>query len=328
MAKLQNVFSWSHSAATDFELCRRKRYWSKYGAWGGWERDASRECKTAYRLNKMDNRFSLQGVAVEDSVMWMLRQRQQGVNATEEQAFDTVARRLLRQGWDQSTQKVWRQNPKACCLHEHYYPRFHSKSERDMMIQIADNVKRCIHTFREQILPRLAHVTPDMEIPIQTVGKGDPEHFMFEGVKIYAIPDYVYVEDGRWHILDWKSGGAKPEHAAQIGMYGLWASVKHGIAPEQIALSLEYLQSGESVEVPLTAFDLEQARERLRDSVQDMSQYLEGADIARNVPLDREEWDPCYDPDICSRCPFYELCAPELAGLFDQDFPAPGAVAD
>lgn len=317
MGKLQNVFSWSHSAASDFEVCRRKRYWSKYGAWGGWERDASAECRTAYRLNKMDNRFSLQGVAVEDSVMWMLRQHQQGNPATEEQAFDAVARRVLRQGWDQSTQKAWRQNPKACCLHEHYYPRFHTTSERDMMFQVADTVKRCLTSFRQRVLPRLAHVTPDMEIAIQTVGKGDPEHVQIEGVKVYAIPDYVYVEEGHWHILDWKSGGPKAEHAAQIGLYGLWANLKHGVPPEKISLSLEYLQTGESVEVPVTAFDLEQARERLRDSVQDMSQYLVESDVSRNTPLDREEWDLCYDPAVCSRCPFFELCAPELEGLFD-----------
>lgn len=322
MAKLKNVFSWSHSASSDFELCRRKRYWSKYGAWGGWERDASRECRTAYRLNKMDNRFSLQGVAAEESVMWMLRQHQQGVSVTEGEVFETVARRILRRGWDESLQGVWRQNVKACCLHEHYYPQFHPETERERMVEVAEAVKRCIHWFAVSVLPRLAGVRPEMEVGVQTVGKGDPEHFVFEGVKVYAIPDYVYVEEGVWHILDWKSGRPKAEHAAQIGMYGLWAHVKHGVAPERMVLRLEYLQTGESVEVPVTGADLELAKERLRDSVQDMAQYLVEGDLERNEALDREEWDLCFDPEVCSRCPFYELCARELTGLFDEDLPA------
>ena len=322
MAKLQNVFSWSHSAATDFELCRRKRYWSKYGAWGGWERDATHECRTAYRLNKMDNRFSLQGVATEEAVMWMLRRHQAGTPVTEEEAFEEVARRFLRARWDESKTGAWRQNPKNCCLHEHYYPRFHSSSERDMIFGVAEVVKSCLRHFRTTVLPRLAHVTPEMEIPIAVVGKGDAEHFLFEGVKVYAIPDYVYVEDGIWNILDWKSGRPKPEHAAQICMYALWAHVKHGISADKIQLSLEYLQTGEQLELPVCDFDLEQARERLRDSVQDMAQYLENADPAANRALPKEEWDLCFDPELCSRCPFYELCAPELDGLFEGFSPA------
>ncbi len=321
MAKLQNVFSWSHSAAADFELCRRRRYWSKYGAWGGWERDASRESRTAYRLNKMDNRFTLQGVATEEAAMWMLRQRQAGRAATAAEAFETVARGLLRGGWDASKQGAWRQNPKACCLHEHYYPRFHTASERDMIFGIADTVKTCLKHFQEQVLPRLAHVTKDMEIPIATVGKGDAEHLLIDGIKVYAIPDYVYVENGVWHILDWKSGHAKPEHAAQVGMYALWAHRKHGVPAEKIVLSLEYLQEGRQLALPVTDFDLEQAMERLRESVQDMAQYLEEADTTANIALPKVEWDLCFDPDLCSRCPFFELCEPELEGLF-EDFSA------
>ena len=318
MAKLKNVFSWSHSAATDFELCRRKRYWSKYGAWGGWESNAPPECKTAYRLNKMDNRFSVQGTVAEEAVMWMLKEHQAGRAVNEEEAFQRVARGMLRRCWDESTQGVWRQRVKACCLHEHYYPAFHDMGEREMIFQVADAVKACLKNFREQVLPRLAHVTPEMEIPIAVVGKGDPEHFVFEGVKVYSIPDYVYVEAGKWHIVDWKSGKPKPEHASQVVMYALWAHEKHGVSPENITLSLEYLQSGERLELPVTAGDLEQARERLRDSVQDMSQYLIHADIQRNQALPKSEWDLCFDPGLCRRCAFFELCAPELEGLLDE----------
>lgn len=318
MAKLTNVFSWSHSAAGDFEQCRRKRYWSKYGAWGGWERDASPQCKAAYRLNKMDNRFSLQGTVAEEAVMWMLRQHQRGEPKTPEEAFQEVARGMLRRCWDESTQRAWRTRVKSCCLHEHYYPAFHDMPERDMMFQVADTVKACLSSFHENVLPRLAHVTPSMEIPVAVVGTGDPEHFMFEGVKVYAIPDYVYVEDGLWHIVDWKSGSPKPEHADQVGMYALWAFEKHGVAAASTHLHLEYLQTGDTVDLEVTEEALEQARERIRSSVQDMAQYLVGEDPDRNQPLPREEWDLCFEASLCRRCPFYELCAPELEGLLDE----------
>lgn len=313
MAKLENVFSWSHSAASDFERCRRKRYWSKYAAWGGWERDAPSESKTAYRLNKMTNRFCLYGVAAEEACMWLLRQRQAGrTGPGPDEAWDRIARPLLRAAWDESLNGTWRNRPKAGCLHEHYYPQFCRLERMEIMRAIADVVKACLANFHADTLPRLAHVTPDMEVPVGVVGKGDPEHFRFEGVKVYAIPDYVYVEDGRWHIVDWKSGSPKPEHAEQLALYALWALEKHGVSPERVVLSLEYLQSGDRKEFAVAAEELEQVRDRVRESMQDMAQYLVEADLSRNLALPKPEWDLCYDPDICRSCEFYELCRPEL----------------
>ncbi len=317
MAKFVNKFSWSHSAAGDFEDCRRKRYWSKYASWGGWERNAPTECRTAYRLNKMSNRFAVQGEAAEQAVMWLLREHQGGRTRTAQEAFDTVAKPLLRRAWDESNGKVWSREPKAYCLHEHYYPAFHEGTERERMVGVADTVKACLANFLAGTLPRLSDVRPDEEIPIAVVGQGDAEHFDFEGVKIYAIPDYVYVRDGIWHIVDWKSGKPKPEHAAQVGLYALWANAKHGVAADRIHLCLEYLQTGERAEFDVHEGILEEARERVRESVQDMAQYLEDADPSRNLALPKDEWDLAYDPALCRRCPFYELCRPELDGLLD-----------
>lgn len=320
MAKLTNVFSWSHSAAGDFELCRRKRYWSKYGAWGGWEADASAECRTAYRLNKMTNRFCLYGVAAEESVMWMLRAHQQGRVVTVEEAFDTVARPQLRRAWDESKGKIWQQFPKAACLHEHYYPQFCGMKDMEIMQQIAGVVKTCLKHFQAQVLPRLAGVTPEMEIPVSVVGKGDAEHFFIDGIKVYAIPDYVYVMEGVWHIIDWKSGSPKPEHLEQLALYALWAKEKHGIPAGRIQLQLEYLQQGTFECFTVDDDELEVVKARIAESVQDMAQYLEEGDVVKNCPLPRAEWDMCYEPGICAQCSFFELCRRELKEALGDDF--------
>jgi len=321
MAKLRNVFSWSHSASHAFETCRRKRYWSKYGAWGGWERDATPECRTAYRLNKMTNRFQQYGIATEDSILWMLKQVQAGRQPTPEEAYDAVAKPLLRKTWDDSKGRVWQRFAKAGCLHEHYYPEFCSLEDRELMHAMADVVKLCIQNFQDHVLPRLSHITPEMELPITVVGKGDPEHFFFEGVKIYAIPDYVYWEDGLLHILDWKAGAVKPEHAEQIALYALWAEVQHQVPPEEVRLSLEYLKVPDRKVVPVDADVLEQVKDRIRESVQDMAQYLVEADLEQNTALAKEEWDLCYDPDECRFCEFFELCRTELRRDMGPEFP-------
>ena len=239
MAQLKNEFSWSYSASSDFEECRRKRFWEKYAKWNGWASNATPLQKNAYRLSKMSNRFAVQGEVVEDTCMWMLRQIQDGKTATAEQAYEQMAKGLLRKNWDESKQKLWQVSVKKTCLHEHYYPQFHEQSDRELMIAIADVVKTCLKNFEETFLPRFEKIEPKNEVEITVVGMGDPEHYSFEGTKIYAIPDYVHREGDIWHIHDWKSGKIREDHLKQLGVYALWATIKYQVPVENIRIHIE-----------------------------------------------------------------------------------------
>ena len=314
MAKLVNTFSWSFSAAGDFDECRRRRYLSKYAMWGGWDSRATELQRKAYQLNKMDNRFSLQGNAVEMAVMWALREKQAGRDVTAEQAYEAKAKPFMNQSWKESKDKAWQENPKKfCSLHEHYYPTMHKANEKEWTVRVADTTKRCLQHFIENVLPRLADVQRGEEIEIATPDKGgDPEHFEFEGVKIYAIPDYVYQRDGTWHIIDWKSGKVKPEHKNQVALYGLWANQKHGVAAENITVYLEYLSEGVTAVEQLGEADLDGVKARIEESVADMSDYLVGADRQKNEPIPMDEWDLTSSQNACRFCNFYELCESEL----------------
>lgn len=314
MAELINKFSWSFSAAEDFEECRRKRYWSKYASWKGWDAKASEVQRKAYRLNKMENRFTLQGRAVELAVRWVLRQTQQGQTVTLEQAYEQIARPFLNQAWKESKEKLWQGDPKnRRCLHEHYYPELHTKPEKEWIAALTEQVKRCIANFVAQVLPRLAGIRPDQEVAIADPEKaGDPESFELEGLKVYAIPDYVYHVEDQWHIHDWKSGRPKLEHQDQLAVYGLWANLKHQVPPEDILVYLEYLNEGVVACEPVTSEMLENIKEKIRVSVADMADYLEGGDRKRNLPLPREDWDLAPTRQPCRSCKFYELCKPEF----------------
>jgi len=204
-------------------------------------------------------------------------------------------------------------------LHEHYYPDFTSKSDRELVIETADVVKRCIEKFIELILPRFEGVRPDQEVPIALVGSGgDPEHFFLDDIKVYAIPDYVYREGQVWCIHDWKSGKPREEHAKQLGVYALWAHIKHHVPAEQIRVSIEYLQTGECLSSGITEAELEATRAEIRASAEEMAEYLEDHDLVRNHPLPQDEWELAAEPTICHMCNFYELCQPELDELFSE----------
>lgn len=316
MADLVNTFSWSHSASKDFDTCRRRRFWEKYAKWGGWNRNATPLQKKAYLLARMNNRWSLQGDAAERAAMFILRQAQQGKDVDAESAFEQVAKGYLRSQWNDSLSAKWKENPKACNLHEHYYPQFARKSDRELVIETAGVVKTCISNFIETFLPRFRDVKPDQEVDVALVGSGgDPEHFQFEGVKVYAIPDYVYRTGTTWHIHDWKSGRQREEHGKQLGVYALWAHTKHFVPPENIRVYIEYLQSGETIEAAVSPDDLDAVRDEIRSSVGEMSEYLEDQDLVRNLPLPQEEWELAAEPSACRLCNFYELCQPELDEL-------------
>ncbi len=317
MAQLTNNFSWSFSAADDFDTCRRKRYWAKYAMWGGWDAKATELQRKAYRFTKMSNRYSLQGNAVEMSVMWALRQKQQGKTVTVDEAYDTVAKPFLNKAWKESRDKMWETNPKKyCSLHEHYYPQLSKGTDKEWTQGVIEKTKTCIDNFLQRVLPRLTHVKPADEVTIASPDSGgQPEHFTFEGVTVYAIPDYVYREGDTWHIIDWKSGKSKPEHQNQLALYGLWAHLKHGVPAENILVYLEYLAEGKTAVEQLTDGHLEKIQEHMRMSIHEMSDYLVDADRKVNAPLPQEEWELVLSRGPCRVCSFYELCEPELKNL-------------
>lgn len=319
MAELKNVFSWSFSAAEDFEECRRRRYWAKYAMWGGWEAGASDLQRKAYRLCKMENLFSIRGNAVEKAVMWALREKQAGRTPGVEEAYEARAKPYLNGCWSESLQRKWEINPKKyCCLREHYYGRLDTldKQETQQIVGgIIRSVKLCISNFIQKVLPSLSSIAPEQEVKVAAAGSGDPESFELGGVKVYAIPDYVYLADGGLRIHDWKSGKKHEKHLMQMELYALWAAVRYGMAADHVRGYLEYLASGETLPVEFNEQTMATVREKVAQSVSDMAAYLVGGDIAKNEPLPPEDWEMTDSADVCGKCSFMELCKPELDRL-------------
>ncbi|AKJ64654.1 PD-(D/E)XK nuclease family protein [Kiritimatiella glycovorans] len=312
MKELRNIFSWSYSAAMDFEECRRRHYWKKYGKWGGWNRDADPTARKAYQLDKMENCFTLTGHAAEQAVEWLLAEAQSGRDHGAEEAWEHIARPFLRRAWKESRDGEWRRAPKKyCCLREHYYGTL--EDEKSRAAEMKEQILRCLAHFLDRTLPRLRDIRPEDRIEVAVPGAGgDAEHFVFNGIKVYAIPDYAWREADRIHIIDWKAGRMKAEHARQVGVYGLWAREKHATPPEQVTVYVEYLNEGRVAVDQLTPERLDEVVAYMSRTVGEMTEYLVDADRERNIPVPRDEWELASDPRICGRCNFYELCREEL----------------
>lgn len=317
MTELRNNFSWSISARDDFNECRRRRYWAKYAMWNGWKENAAPIQRATYRLSKMENRFTLLGNAVELGVNWLIRAQQTGHAATAEEAYEMAAKPFLNKCWSESLKGLWKNNPKKfCCLHEHYYSDLgkNREKEKEITTEMIARIKICLSNFTAKILAGLAPVKKEQEIAVNTVALGDPESFNLEGIKIYAIPDYVYLKEGKMHIHDWKSGSPRVAHKDQMAVYGLWAASKHKFAPQKVSVHLEYLSAGVTESSEMTDASLVRAQEIISDSVAEMREYLVDGDLKRNEALPKDDWEMSADMNACRKCNFYELCKPELEG--------------
>jgi hypothetical protein len=242
--------------------------------------------------------------------MWALRRHQAGVAVTADEAYENGARPHLNRAWTESRKKLYLQNcKKHICLREHYYQEWPPERETEIIDAIKTQARTCIVNFMESVLPRLSHVNPTQELRVAVIGSGgDPESFDFNGMKIYAIPDYVYRDGDRLHIHDWKAGKAKESHVEQLKLYGLWAQVKHGVSPDKVDIFIEYLAEGTCRSFQITAEDLEAVKTRIGESVAEMADYLADNDIARNQPLPQQDWDLTLDYRCCRQCNYVELC--------------------
>jgi hypothetical protein len=322
MAELKNTFCWSFSQSKDFVECARRHYWNRYGFWGGWESGAPTAARTAYRLKQMHNKWSLIGEAVDAAVLEVLQRRMVGAPVALDAALEKAMRRL-RDAWRQHQSGVWRSDPKHCiCIRELYYDEIPSEPStgRDIWAEdVRERTEVCLQNFFVHLLPRLPEVAPGDLLPVARIDKGDPEHFFLGRIKVYAIPDWAYVQDDLAVIHDWKTGVKRTEHARQLAVYGVWAQMKHKRPAARIRLYAEYLESGDSVAI---AYDDDIARttcDAMQESVKEMSAHLVDGDIERNEPLAIDSFPKTDNLRHCRHCNYRELCNRQFAAAVDQN---------
>ena len=121
MADFKNNFSWSWSRKSTFDRCKRKYWYQHYGFWGGWDRNASADCRQLYIEKKLQNRAQSLGIHVHETIEWLLKSIRAGTYPTPEQAASRCQNRLNRQIED-SKHGRYQINPKRFPgFSEHYF---------------------------------------------------------------------------------------------------------------------------------------------------------------------------------------------------------------
>lgn len=299
MADFKNQFSWSFSRHKTFQECPRLYYYTYYGYWNGWDRDAPEKARLLYRLKKMQNIPMWLGDLTHRMIERILNDmRNRELNQLER--YQQQVRKWMNQEWTQSVEGKWRWKPKwNLNLFEHYYGIEISKEER---LQARDKVFNCLKTFMESpTMDQLYHLPPEGWRSVEEL-----ESCQVGGEKVYIKIDCATQEEGNLVIYDWKTGKPTEDTLAQMYGYALYAHQVLHVPLDQQRLRAFYLDGNHLEEEIPTPENLVETKERILQSMESMIEKLESG--SKDNVAQEENFPMTDQKGRCKRCFFREAC--------------------
>ncbi len=306
MAKvLTNDFSWSKSRHEKFSECLRAYYLYYYRSWGGWDRSAPQDIRELYLLKKLHNRYTWAGGVVHDSIKQALLGYRAGRNVDGD-AIIARAHQQMQHDYRHSASKAYRQTKlrkEFSGLMEHEY---------DLPVT-AEEWKANWETARSALAWFFGSHWPDTAKALRKeqwleVDEGiDYSSFHVDGVKVFAIPDFAYLDDnGHPIVVDWKTGRAREGYDDQVLGYVLYLATRYRYDVDRIKAALVYLNDGVEHQVGVDSAAIAGFKQRMSESVDRMRALL--ADPAGNAPHSEASFPMTEDPAACARCVFRRVC--------------------
>ncbi len=297
---LKNEFSWSKSRDQAFHECLRKYYFQYYGGWGGWMKNADARIRHIYVLKHLQTRQMWAGDHAHQCIERLLRFIRRGAQPPAEDEAVNKMVESMRKDFKDSRSGKYRQDPKRVCgLFEHEYA-----------IAVADEVwkataghaEKCVRTFyHAPVFEKLRGlpVTEWLEIEERAT-------FQLDGLKVYVQLDCAFRDGDKVVIYDWKTGKADAaRNDIQLACYILYAIEKWKTTAEQVTAVDLYLTDGSEVSRRLDAEALENVKDYIRDSADEMLFPL--SDPEQNS-AEEGSFDLTENESACKRCNFLKVC--------------------
>jgi hypothetical protein len=302
---LTNDFSWSKSRHEKFSECLRAYYLYYYRSWGGWEAEAPKDVRELYVLKKLNNRYTWAGSVVHECVRDVLLDWRAGRSVDPAEA-EARARKLMQDDFRHSQKKAyWTQKHRKpfTGLVEHEYA---EPVTDEAWKQNWETVRQALAWFFSSRWPALARSLKPAQW-LEVDAGFDFSSFTLDGLKVFAIPDFAYVDDtGAPVVVDWKTGKAREGYDDQVLGYALYVSQRYKFPLEKVRASLVYLNEGLEQDVHVDMEAMEAFKARFTQSVARMREVL--ADPATNTPKDISVFPQSEDLSPCVRCAFRRPC--------------------
>lgn len=283
-------FSWSLSRHETFMSCRRRYFYSYYGAY---------EDPEVARLKRLSALPLWAGHVVHDTLERLLKERDALPSVTEQEA-------IVKAAVHEQMLHDWRQSEAGgdgFRLFEHEYAQ--PVQQEDKRLVVTTVMRSLRHAFASPTLREAWESGRGRWLTVE-----DLVSFEVDDVLVRLRMDLAYRNrDGHVLIVDWKTGrGEGRFNAAQIAGYALYARAAGWVqGPEELRTELAYLVVPKYVRRSVTAQALDQAAGFIRKSAAAMRAAL--FDPAANRA--RLDDFPMVDrPQVCRRCNFRRLCFP------------------
>ncbi|ABF87168.1 hypothetical protein MXAN_1978 [Myxococcus xanthus DK 1622] len=307
---LSNDFSWSKSRHEKFSECLRAYYLYYYRSWGGWEASAPKDVRELYVLKKLGNRYTWAGSVVHESIKDVLLDWRAG-REVDPAAVEARTRKLMQDDFRHSRSKnYWSQKYRKqfTGLVEHEYA---EAVPDEAWKQNWETVRSALSWFFSSRWKDLAHsLKPEQWLEVDA--GFDFAHFTLDGLKVFAIPDFAFVDaDGTPVVVDWKTGKSRDGYDEQVLGYALYVAQRYRFPVEKVRASLVYLNEGKEQDVAVDPEAMASFHRHFEQSVAKMRSLLK--DAATNTPLDASAFPPTESLTSCARCVFRRPCGREGA---------------
>ena len=222
--------------------CLRAYYLYYYRSWGGWEAGAPKEVRELYVLKKLGNRFTWAGSVVHERHQGRAAGHAGGARGGAGEGGGAGAQAdagrlplLERKGyWTQKYRKPF------SGLVEHEYD---EPVADEAWKQNWETVRRRSHGSSVAVAGAGPGLKPAQWLEVDAGVEFST--FMLDGVKVFAIPDFAYVDaDGSPVVVDWKTGKVREGYDEQVLGYALYVSQRYRLPMEKVRASLVYLNEG------------------------------------------------------------------------------------
>lgn len=310
--QITNDFSWSKSRHEKFSECLKAYYYQYYQSWGGWASDAPSNVRELYTLKRLGNRFTWAGSVVHEAIRDSLTAIRWG-RAVDAQATLEKWHKTMRQDFTFSKSRgYWhgKTRKEFSGLVEHEYEEPVTAEEWKA---IWDNTHQALTWFFESRWLSVARsLKPNQWLEVDFMDF-EKSIFFLEGVKVFAVPDFAFLDDaGRVVIVDWKTGKAREGYDDQILGYALYLSHRYQLPLSGMQAQLVYLNEGAEKSVAVETEALDGFMRKFIDSTTQMKSLL--ADASKNVPMDETWFKRTEDVSACARCPFRRPCGRQALG--------------
>jgi len=292
------AFSWSASRHSLFRRCLRQYYLYYYGSRR--VREAKREVVSAiWWLKQVTPLRQWVGTVVHSAAQWAVRAHREGESPDDERLVERAVA-YFREGVIASERGA-RLGSRWVALYEHVYPDEPRRLDGVAAEELVADLTGAL--LQSDALALIRNRSPE------AIREADEpfQSFLFDGVKVFAIPDVLLEADDRITIIDWKTGDADDEMIPlQMGVYRMYANRTYGYPEEAIDALIADLAGGGPAAPPVGGLPaLADVEAFVRASIRAMVDKMENVDYHTVSISDFPMTD---DLARCRRCAFKRAC--------------------